>query len=366
MQNWEENRSQAAVDSSYAASYPLISVVMPSYNSISLLQNAVRSVLSTRYPRMELIVVDDCSSDGSFEYLKQIEASDKRLRVIRNPQRSGPSLARNVGISDARGEYVAFLETDTEVDPDWLTEPVAVLRADPSIAAVQSRCLDLLHRDRIVSMGILLVPHTGWTVSVGFGKPAESYPDRPFEVTCGAVGTVVRKRILVEVGGFDEKLVHNVDDIDLFWRIWLTGSSIVSVPESVTYHWGSKPQEVRAAVTSRIESELHTSKMLRVFLKNYEAANVVRYLPVAVLAMFLRGILNMIRRDTVPIRGFIKGLAWNLKELDSTLRERYRIQETIRRVSDEYVMKKIMTKGSLAKIFLREILMTLKKSSRSE
>ena len=96
----------------------LISVIIPFYNSASYIQKCVESALSQTIDDLEVICVDDCSSDNSAEIVSSI--SDPRLRVIVLPQNRGVSAARNAGIRAAKGEYIYFLDSDDWLDPDYL------------------------------------------------------------------------------------------------------------------------------------------------------------------------------------------------------------------------------------------------------
>ena len=102
----------------------LFSVVLCTYNRSSLVGRAVRSVLSQRFEDMELIVVDDGSTDDTRSVLHSID--DPRLKVIRKPN-EGPQRARNTGLDAAVGRYVVFLDDDDSVLPTWLTELAAAI-----------------------------------------------------------------------------------------------------------------------------------------------------------------------------------------------------------------------------------------------
>ncbi|MDE0433021.1 MAG: glycosyltransferase family A protein [Bryobacterales bacterium] len=91
---------------------PLISVIVPVYNATGSLHRSLRSVLRQTLPDFELIVVDDCSTDGSADILRGYEALDHRVRVLSTEKNSGPGVARNVGLRNARGRYIAFLDSD--------------------------------------------------------------------------------------------------------------------------------------------------------------------------------------------------------------------------------------------------------------
>ncbi|MER5563772.1 glycosyltransferase family 2 protein [Streptomyces sp. NPDC002506] len=97
---------------------PLVSVVMPVYNSAATLGAAVRSVLTQTHSDVELLVTDDQSSDNSMDLLRAFAATDERVRPQSAPERGGAARARNLAIERARGDYVAFLDSDDL----WLPE----------------------------------------------------------------------------------------------------------------------------------------------------------------------------------------------------------------------------------------------------
>ncbi|MDE6946038.1 MAG: glycosyltransferase, partial [Anaeroplasmataceae bacterium] len=97
---------------------PLVSVVIPVYNRDDTVGRAISSVLNQSYKNFELIVVDDCSSDNSLKVI--CEFQDERIRVIALKRNLGANAARNKGIMEARGEYVAFQDSDDEWDKDKL------------------------------------------------------------------------------------------------------------------------------------------------------------------------------------------------------------------------------------------------------
>ena len=91
---------------------PLITVVMPNYNGHRFVEQAIDSVLHQTYPNFELLVVDDCSKDDSLSLIQQKAQSDKRIKVITLEHNAGVANARNVGIKEARGEFIALLDND--------------------------------------------------------------------------------------------------------------------------------------------------------------------------------------------------------------------------------------------------------------
>ena len=96
----------------------LVSIVIPVYNAASFIRRCVESALAQTLQDIEVICVDDCSSDNSKEIVESIV--DPRLKVIIFPQNQGVSAARNAGLEAAKGEYVYFLDSDDWLDPDYL------------------------------------------------------------------------------------------------------------------------------------------------------------------------------------------------------------------------------------------------------
>ena len=91
---------------------PLISVIMPAYNAEKTIGDAIDSVLRQTYPDFELIVINDCSKDRTADIITAFAEKDKRIKFLQNPQNSGVSATRNYGVSEATGEWIAFLDSD--------------------------------------------------------------------------------------------------------------------------------------------------------------------------------------------------------------------------------------------------------------
>jgi glycosyltransferase involved in cell wall biosynthesis len=106
---------------------PRVSVILPTYNREALLARAISSVLKQTFADFELIIVDDGSTDTTREFVAGI--NDTRLRYYRHEKSGGPSAARNTGLRSARGEFIAFLDSDDEWYPEKLEKQLAVFAA---------------------------------------------------------------------------------------------------------------------------------------------------------------------------------------------------------------------------------------------
>ena len=96
----------------------LVSIIMPSYNSEKFISKTIESVINQTYERWEIIIVDDCSPDNSNQIIEKYCKNDSRIKLIKLEQNSGPAVARNRAIEEAKGRYIAFLDADDL----WLPE----------------------------------------------------------------------------------------------------------------------------------------------------------------------------------------------------------------------------------------------------
>jgi len=102
----------------------LVSVIMPAYNCEKYIAEAIKSVINQTYTNWELIVVDDCSTDNTFEIITLLQNDNAKIRVFKNVFNSGVSATRNKGISESKGEWIAFLDSDDMWDEKKLDKQI--------------------------------------------------------------------------------------------------------------------------------------------------------------------------------------------------------------------------------------------------
>ncbi len=112
---------------------PLVSIITPSYNSKRFILETIDSIRNQTYQNFELIIVDDCSKDGSLEYIKKCTSNDSRIRVFKLQKNSGAAMARNYGIEHANGKYLAFLDSDDLWNPEKLEKQVNFMETNDYI-----------------------------------------------------------------------------------------------------------------------------------------------------------------------------------------------------------------------------------------
>jgi mycofactocin glycosyltransferase len=203
---------------------PFVSIVIPVYNRENDIRSCLESLCRLDYPseRMEVIVVDDASTDRTAQAARSFG-----VNVEAQPRNLGQSVARNLGISMAKGEIIAFLDSDCRADPAWLKELIPYFQ-DPRISLVgglvdapdRKTCLD---RYEAACSALNMGRHE----VIGRGK------DNVFYVpTCNML---VRKSVVLSIGGLDETLRVG-EDVDFCWRLLAAGHHLAYIPKGRVLH----------------------------------------------------------------------------------------------------------------------------------
>jgi len=213
--------------------HPLVSVVIVNYNSGAYLEPCVRSVLQSTYPRKELIIIDNASTDRS---LTHVEALYPDATIVRNPGNLGYSGAGNIGIAKAKGEYVVVMNPDTVVDRHWLDKLVDAAARYPQAAFLQPKIL-LMDDQHILNSAGNMIHVAGFGICRGIGTPDEGRFEKEAEVcyTSGAC-TLARTEAIREIGPMDRLFFAYGEDKDWGWRGLMMGWHSMYIPSSMILH----------------------------------------------------------------------------------------------------------------------------------
>ena len=205
---------------------PLVSCIIIFLNGEPFLAEAVESVFAQSYPNWELLLVDDGSRDGSTQLARRYaQEQPERVRYLEHPghQNRGMSATRNLGTSQARGEYVAFLDADDLWLPEKLAEQVAIMERQPRAAMVYGRTL--IWHSWTGAPGDQALDHT-----IDLGAPADTLVEPPTlflrllenksqsPTTCNVL---IRRRVFAEIGGFEEQFRGMYEDQAFFAKVEL-------------------------------------------------------------------------------------------------------------------------------------------------
>jgi hypothetical protein len=190
---------------------PVVSVLIPTRNRLSLLQRALRSVYAQDYPDSEILVLDDASEDGTADYIR---AHHPDIRLFRNEESRGQIIGRNILTREAKGDYLINLDDDAYfLNADAISNAVARMEAEPELAIINFRMLD--------PEG--LVPF---------------FPEAEYYTSCyWALGYCVRKAVLEEAGYYREIRTRLIgEESDLALRVLGRGYRILQFPRATVVH----------------------------------------------------------------------------------------------------------------------------------
>lgn len=216
----------------------MISVVIPAYNAEKHIRRCLKSVLRQTYDEFEVIVVDDGSSDRTADIVRSF--SDSRIYLVQQANR-GVSAARNLGVEIARGEWVAFLDSDDEWEPRFLEAVSTAAAQFPSAVAVFTNI-------KVSVTGRHKIRETG-----GRARLLSSYFEFVLANRQGmsSSSSLIRRNILMAVGGFPEGVTHG-EDVDTWVRVAWSGP-IAYVPEALAvYHTETEGSATKLPLDQRV------------------------------------------------------------------------------------------------------------------
>ena len=227
-----------------------VSVIIVNYNGQKYLQNCFNSIFQTDQSglSLEIIMVDNQSSDDS---VKLVTEDFPEIKVIRNSENNFAK-ALNIGIKNAKGNYIALLNNDMTVEKDWLQEALHLMTEDPSIGAVQSK-IRFMGSNRINSAGVEEIEDFYFR-DIGFGEQDRGQYETIRSITYFSGGAVLLNRDCIEdVGAFDEDFIMYAEDVDYSIRCNDKGWKIYYQPKSTVNHkyQGSASSELCEYLCSR-------------------------------------------------------------------------------------------------------------------
>jgi GT2 family glycosyltransferase len=312
---------------------PFISVIIPNWNGAVHLPTCLGSLRRQTYPRVEVIVADNNSHDGSVSLMER-EYPEVRLLVLE--ENLGFTGGVNAGIEAARGEILAILNNDTEADPQWLEELCAALERHPEAGSVTSKILLFDERNVFNSAGDLYSIE-GLPVNRGVWEEDRGQFDEEEEVfsPCGGA-CAIRRSVLDDLasrgqqGPFDDDFFSYCEDVDLGWRAQLAGYRCFYVPKAVIYH------RLSATGGGKIASYYTGRNTIYVLAKDYPASLFKRHWRRILLAQLSITWQALRAWRGEAARARIRGQLSALSGLPRMLRKRSSIQKA-RVASDRHL-----------------------------
>ncbi|MFH1519343.1 MAG: glycosyltransferase family 2 protein [Candidatus Omnitrophota bacterium] len=329
-------------------SNPLVSVVNVTWNGKEFLKKHLPSLKNLKYPNYEVIIVDNASTDGSIEFVRE---NYPEFKIIQNKTNLGTAQGSNVAIAQAKGEYIFWVSNDMEFDPYTLNHLIARCQSDETIGICTVKMLRIKDEelvDEIDSVGAD-IDIFGFPFSRGINEQDRGQYDQAADVFFSFGGAMlIRKSLLSIIGGYDPDYLTLADDIDLSWRAHLAGFRVVVEPKAFLYHRVSATLgKTHNRAQKRYISERNT---LRTLLKNYSQGYLFLILPSYLTILLLETMFFLLVGKIKIATSGPKTLLWNLFHYKETLALRKKVQ-AFRKVKDSAIVAKMLKRIEKIRLF---------------
>ncbi len=210
----------------------LISVVVLNWNGYEFVDQCLKSLQAQTYPNLEVIVVDNASTDGSVELVRD---GFRDVKLILNEKNLGFGGGNNIGIQASSGRYIMMLNNDTHLDPKCVDEMKRSIEKDERYGACASKVLLECEDNLIDAAGIAVFPD-GLSIGRGRLERGDRYVEEQEVFGASGCACLYRREMLEDIGLYDEDFFAYADDTDLGWRARLAGWKCIYNPRAIVYH----------------------------------------------------------------------------------------------------------------------------------
>lgn len=221
---------------------PSVAIVILNYNGINFLKQFLPSVIASTYTNSFIVVADNASVDDSVQWLKD---NYPNIQLLLNTTNSGFAGGYNWALKNIQADYYVFLNSDVEVEPNWIEPIITLMESDTTLAACQPKILSYNNPELFEYAGACggFIDCLGYPFSRGrvfdfceIDNAQYNSIQKIFWATGAAM--FVKSKVYHALGGFDEYFFAHMEEIDLCWRMQLAGYSIAVQPASIVYHVG--------------------------------------------------------------------------------------------------------------------------------
>lgn len=212
-----------------------VTIIIPNYNGKHFMEPCLQSLANQTCSEFQILVVDNASSDGSIEYMRE---NYPDIELISLNQNYGFSAAVNVGIRHSTTPYVLLLNNDTTVAPEFVDEMIKAIEKSPKIFSVSSKMIQMYHPGLIDSAGDMYTL-LGWGYCRGGGLSISNHHTDDIIFSACAGAAIYRRDIFSEIGFFDENHFAYLEDIDVGYRAKIYGYQNTYCSSAIVYHVGS-------------------------------------------------------------------------------------------------------------------------------
>ena len=257
-------------------------IIIPNYNGIEYLENCLLSLQKCEPGNFHIIVVDNGSTDGCVELLKEKFPAVEAVFLLEN---IGFAPAVNRGLECVKTQYALLLNNDITVEPDFVLRMEEAMEAHKNCFSVSAKMLQMHNPELLDGAGDLYCA-LGWAFALGKGKTAADHYTKPAKIfsSCGGAA-MYRMDILREIGFFDGNHFAYLEDVDIGWRARIHGYTNFYEPSAVVYHAGSGFSGSRY---NEFKINLSSRNSVYIILKNMPLLQIIINLPFLLLGFLIK------------------------------------------------------------------------------
>lgn len=320
-----------------------LSIVILNYQGEPIVYRCLESVFNSLYSDYELIFVDNNSVDGSFERSVQILSGRENVTIIRNKENLGFTRGFDIGVKNSHGKYVLLLNNDAIVYPNAFSELVKFMDENPSVGLAEGRIENIqdgetTFSDPRISIVFGILNEVGEHI-----KNSEPLAHITRIYSPVGVWPIIRKEIYDKINGYDNDYVHFEEIRDLAARVWIFGSEVGYIYNSVTQHVG-RLTNVSKNYGNDIALDLyfHASKnQLMFFIKNYSTITILKFYFPYLIIKFGDLLYSFIKIGRKAFFAKLDAYKWVLRNMPKILIKRKFINEN-RVVKDKDIMNHLI------------------------
>lgn len=210
-----------------------VTIIIPNYNGLKFMEPCFETLNRQTTDDYQVLVVDNGSTDGSVEWLKE-----RKIPSIFLEENTGFTGAVNVGLKAAKTPYVILLNNDTEVHEDFVAQMIRAIEKSPSIFSVSCKMIQLYQKDLMDDAGDMYTV-LGWAYQRGVGQSSSGYNKEREIFSACAAAAIYRREVFETIGYFDEMHFAYLEDMDVGYRAKIAGYHNRYCPDAIIYHAGS-------------------------------------------------------------------------------------------------------------------------------
>lgn len=296
-----------------------ISVIIVNYNGKKYLEECIKSIIENNYKNLEIIVVDNNSSDGSQDLIK-----DKFNQVILIEETSNHGFAggNNIGYKVSTGDIIVLLNNDTKIEKDFFVNMLPVFEEHPKCGVAQAKVV-LYDTPEVLDSAGSFWHYSTFLYHYGYLKDSNKEEfNKPYKTfTVKGAAMFIKREIIEKVGLFDSDFWHYYEETDFCHRVINSGKEVWYYPKAICFH----KIGVSRTILNQEEKIIFTNIRNKIFsiYKNFYLLDLISVLSRAYLTFFCLIVIFLYRKDLYNAKIYSKVIIWSILNIKKLITKRY-------------------------------------------